>query len=77
MMKKSPIAYFSAKGTTAKAAKALAEASSADVFAIEPSVPYTDADLNWKDRKSRCIAEILHRDVRPEIFGRVENDEQI
>ena len=67
------IAYFSATGTTAKAAKALADASGADVFVIETPTPYTDADLNWTDRNSRCIAELRDKSFRPEITGHVEN----
>ena len=72
-MGKKLIAYFSATGTTAKAAKALAEASGADVFRIEPVNFYTDADLNWTDRNSRCIAEIKDKAFRPRITSRVEN----
>ena len=41
------VAYFSATGTTAKAARALAEAAGADLWEIRPAVPYTAADLNW------------------------------
>ena len=45
-MSKKLVAYFSASGVTAKAAKGLASAAGADVFAIEPAEPYTDADLD-------------------------------
>ena len=41
------VAYFSASGVTAKVAETLAEAIGADIFEIEPKVPYTEADLNW------------------------------
>ena len=34
------VAYFSATGTTAKAAQALAEAAGADLYEIKPAVPY-------------------------------------
>ncbi len=43
------VTYFSASGTTAKAAKNLAEAAGADLYEIKPAVPYTRADLNWMD----------------------------
>ena len=58
------VAYFSAQGTTAKVAKALAEAANADLFEIAPIVPYTEKDINWKNPLSRCNREkIGNRDV--------------
>ena len=45
-MSKKLVAYFSASGVTAKVAETLAEAISADIFEIEPKVPYTEADLD-------------------------------
>ena len=52
-MSKRLVAYFSASGVTAKVAENLADAIGADVFEIQPEVPYTKADLNWMDKKSR------------------------
>ena len=52
-MSKKLVAYFSASGVTAKVAETLAEAIGADIFEIEPKVPYTEADLNWMDKKAR------------------------
>ncbi len=46
------VAYFSATGVTAKAARDLAEAIGADVFEIQPEKRYTEADLDWKDQTS-------------------------
>lgn len=40
------VAYFSASGVTAKVAENLADAIGADIFEIQPEVPYTKADLN-------------------------------
>ncbi len=51
-MSKKLVAYFSASGTTTKAAERLAKAMGADLFEIKPAVPYTHADLNWMDKKS-------------------------
>ena len=48
------VAYFSASGVTAKVAETLAEAIGADIFEIEPKVPYTKADLNWMDDHPVC-----------------------
>ncbi len=49
-MSKRLVAYFSASGITAKVAENLADAIGADIFEIQPEVPYTKADLNWMDR---------------------------
>lgn len=38
-MKKELVAYFSPTGTTARAARALAEAAGADEYEIKPAVP--------------------------------------
>ena len=72
-MGKQLIAYFSVTGTTKKAAEALAAATGAVVFAIEPAVPYTHADLNWTDRNCRWFAEFRDSAFRPQIAGHVTN----
>ena len=51
-MNKRLVAYFSASGVTAKVAENLADAIGADIFEIQPEVPYTKADLNWMDKKA-------------------------
>ncbi len=61
------VAYFSATGTTARAARGIAEALGADLFEIEPERPYTSADLNWNDRKSRSSVEMDDESCRPAI----------
>ena len=63
MNKKILVAYFSATGTTKKAAQALAEAAHADIYEIKPEVPYTKDDLNWTDKKSRSSVEIKNYDL--------------
>ena len=67
MMSKTLIAYFSASGTTAKAAKKLSEAIGADLYEIRPAVPYTEEDLNWMDKESRSSIEMNDRSFRPEL----------
>lgn len=67
------VAYFSASGVTARTAEALAEAANADLFEIRPTVPYTTADLNWMDKKSRSSVEMSDPDSRPEIADRLAN----
>ena len=72
-MAKTLIAYFSASGTTAKVAKDLAAATDADLFEIAPEQPYTRADLNWQDKKSRTTIEMNDEACRPAIAGTVAN----
>ena len=67
------VAYFSASGVTAKVAETLAEAIGADIFEIEPKVPYTEADLNWMDKKARSTIEMNNPVSRPEIAVKREN----
>ena len=57
-MSRTLVAYFSAGGTTKKTAVKIAEAAGADLYEIRPEKPYTDADLNWMDKKSRCSIEM-------------------
>ena len=72
-MKKTLVAYFSANGTTKRVAEMVAEAADADLYEIEPTVPYTKADLNWMDKKSRSSVEMNDPASRPEIAKQVEN----
>ena len=66
-MSKKLVAYFSASGVTAKVAELLADAVGADIHEIKPKVPYTKADLNWMDKKSRSSIEMADKKIRPEI----------
>ena len=72
-MSKTLVAYFSASGTTAKAAKNLAEAAGADLYEIKPAVPYTQADLNWMDKKSRSSVEMNDKSSRPALADKNAN----
>lgn len=67
MSKNSLVAYFSASGVTAKAAWKLSETVGADLYQIKPEVPYTPADLNWTDKKSRSSLEMNDPSSRPAI----------
>ena len=64
-MSKKLVAYFSASGSTAKLAKALAAAVDADIYEIRPAVPYERRDLNWMDKKSRTTIEMQDKNCRP------------
>lgn len=68
-MSKKLVAYFSASGTTKKVAEIAAEGEKADLFEIEPKIPYTKADLDWMDKKSRSSVEMSDKKFRPEIIG--------
>ena len=68
-MGKTIVAYFSASGVTALAAREVAEASGADLYEIAPKVPYSAADLNWNDRMSRSSREMDDPASRPVIAG--------
>ena len=76
IMSKKLVAFFSASGTTKKAAKMIAEEAGADLFEIKPEVPYTNADLNWMDKKARSTVEMNDPSSRPATTGTVENMEQ-
>ena len=54
---KTLVAYFSAEGTTAALARALAEKTGADLFEIRPETPYTAADIKWTNPLARCNRE--------------------
>ena len=66
-MAKTLVAYFSASGVTKKSAEKLTAAAKADIYEIKPAVPYTKADLNWMDKKSRSSVEMGDKSFRPEI----------
>ena len=68
-MSKTLVAFFSATGTTGIAATALAEAAGADLYEIQPEVPYTNDDLNWRDEQSRSSVEMNDPASRPAIGG--------
>ena len=72
-MSKRLVAYFSASGVTAKVAENLADAIGADVFEIQPEVPYTKANLNWMDKKSRSTIEMSDPTSRPAIAAKRDN----
>ena len=74
-MAKKLVAYFSASGTTKKTAEMIAEAGDFDLCEITPKVPYTKADLNWMDKKSRSSVEMSDKTIRPAIADKDANVE--
>lgn len=73
-MGKKLVAYFSASGTTRKIAEMIAETAEADLYEIVPKQPYSKADLNWMDKKSRSSVEMNDKKFRPEL---TDTDAQI
>lgn len=76
MMSKVLVAYFSAGGVTERLARKLAGGIGADLYKICPAVPYSTADLDWTNSRSRSSVEMNDKSYRPEIAGRAENMEQ-
>ena len=72
-MNKILVSYFSASGTTKNVAQKLARTLEADLFEIEPEIPYTTSDLNWNDKQSRSTIEMEDLNVRPGIARKVSN----
>ena len=72
-MKKTLVAYFSASGVTRGVAQQLAEVAGADLHEIKPEQPYTDADLDWHDKKSRSSVEMDDKSSRPAITAKLDN----
>ena len=70
------VACFSATGNTWPLAEYAAEYLNADIFRIEPEVPYTDADLNYSDSNCRANQEMNDETSRPALAATVENMEQ-
>lgn len=56
-MAKTIVLYYSATGTTKKAAEKIAKQLGADIAAIHPVKPYTATDLNWHDQSTRATVE--------------------
>ena len=67
------VAYFSASGTTKGVAQQLAEVAGADLHEIKPAQRYTDADLDWRNKKSRSSVEMQDRKSRPAITDKLTN----
>lgn len=59
------VCYFSATGTTEKAAQRIADITGGKLHKIEPAALYTDADLDWRDTLSRSYVEMHNRSFRP------------
>lgn len=59
------VAYFSASGVTRRKSEALAKVIGADLHEIAPAESYTDADLDWTNKRSRSTVEMQNPSSRP------------
>ena len=75
-MSKTLVAYFSASGVTARLAEKVAKVVNGDLYEIVPAKPYTAADLDWTDRKSRSTREMNDPACRPAMAAPVKDLEQ-
>lgn len=73
MKKKTLVAYFSCTGNTRQLAKTLQAATGGDLYEIKPQIPYTSADLDWQNDKSRSSEEMKDKASRPAIAGKLAN----
>lgn len=64
---KTLVAYFSATGTTKAVAQDLARVGGFDLWEIEAFEPYTEADLDWRNKQSRSSLEMSDLEERPTI----------
>lgn len=70
-MNKTLITYFSCSSNTRNVALKLKEVLRGDIFEIEPSIPYTNADLNWENENSRSSIEMKNASARPDIKNKI------
>ena len=70
---KTLVAYFSATGTTARAAEKVAKITGGELYAITPAQSYTPADLDWNNSQSRSSVEMNDPKSRPALQGKKEN----
>jgi flavodoxin len=70
------VAYFSCTGNTRSMAEHVANVLNVTLYEIKPEIPYTTADLNWRDNSSRASLEKNDPSSRPAISGAVENMEK-
>ena len=71
MADKTLVAVFSASGVTKRVGEEIERVSGGDFFEIVPKEKYTDADLNYMNKRSRSSVEMNDPAARPEIAGTV------
>ena len=61
------VAYFSATGNTKKVAEDIARVGGFELWRIEAYEPYTEADLDWRNKQSRSSLEMADPNERPTV----------
>ena len=74
-MEKVLVTFFSASGVTRGVAQQLAEVTGGTLHEIKPAQPYTEADLDWRDKQSRSTIEMQDKSSRPAITDKLTNME--
>lgn len=64
---KTAVVYFSATGITRAEAELIAKAEQAPLIEIQPVEPYTAADLDWTNSRSRSSRENSDKNARPAV----------
>lgn len=67
------VTYVSFSGTTERVANKLAKVLSADIVKLEPEKAYTSADLDWRNKNSRCNEEHNNPSMRPALKTKISN----
>lgn len=70
------VAVFSAQGHTKALAEKIANVTYGTLFQIEPTIPYTEADLDGWNESARGTRESKDRSTRPAIRNKVNNFER-
>lgn len=70
---KTLVTYFSASGATKGVAEKLSRPMGADIYPILPETPYTDADLDWRNKNSRSSVEMRDENSRPAIKRTIDD----
>lgn len=73
MSQKILVAVFSASGVTKRVGEEVVRVSGGDFFEIASKEPYTSADLDWTNKRSRSSVEMNDPSARPEIANSVPN----
>lgn len=63
--RKTLVVYFSATGTTANAARTIADVTGGTLHEIVPQQSYTSDDLDWNNKQSRSSVEMNNPKARP------------
>ena len=66
-MSKKLVAYFSCSGVSKHNAQLFSQVLGADIYEIKPKIPYSEADLDWTNERSRSSIEMKNKKIRPEI----------